>query len=267
MSEQNQAKLIAAIVTFLLMIGVILLLFWLVLRYDGERPVKWPPEDTSELLLDGEYVKYGDISQPVNESEPAPSAENSDAQEGEDLTDSGEPAEEAPVLVSSEKESPMKETKKPEPVKTGPTAAEIAEQERIKKEQEAAKKINNRVKGSSWNNTSTSTGSSGSPNGNSSTGALSGTVGIGYNLGNRKPIKEVKPQIREKIGIIVISIRVNRVGEVTEARYLSSQSSGAAAGEKTIRESCEEAAKKCKFSADPDAPASQIGTITFYIND
>lgn len=258
MSEQNQAKLIAAIVTFLLMIGVILLLFWLVLRYDGERPVKWPPEDTSELLLDGEYVKYGDISQPVNESEPAPTAENSNAQEGEDLTDSGEPAEETPTLVSSNQESPMKETKKPEPVKTGPTAAEIAEQERIKKEQEAAKKINNRVKFGSSNNTSTSTGSSGSPNGNSSTGALSGTPG--HNLKGRSLESWVKPS-GTVTGTIVIAITVNRQGQVVKANY--SAGSGPIAASPEARKSCVQAALQSKFSVDLDAPASQTGTITY----
>ena len=69
----------------------------------------------------------------------------------------------------------MKEQAKPKPAPTGPTKEELAERERVKREKERAEKqskISDRLK--SGFSGKKGSGKTGSPNGNSTTGAVSG---------------------------------------------------------------------------------------------
>ena len=107
-----------------------MLLLLLYLRSTADKPRVWPPEDTSELLLSGEFVQYGDIQQPdMSAHEPAPTPATEPAEPTEDLNAAGEPAPEPAPLVSSKVESPVKVKETPRPEKTGPTKEELAEME------------------------------------------------------------------------------------------------------------------------------------------
>lgn len=259
MDESRNDRLIALLLTLLVVGATVGALFWLSLVYAGERPRKWPPEDTSELLMEGEYVKYGDTPEYTQEQELQVAESSTDAMpDGNDLTDSGEPADQTPPTVTSTDESPMKVQEKPQPEKTGPTKEELAEQEKIKQQQEAASKINNRVNfGGSSSGTNTS-GTSGSTNGNSQSGSLSGTPG--YNLKGRTLSNWSKPT-GTKIGTIVVNIWVNRQGKVIKAIY--ARGTGAIASDNAARKSCEKAALNSSFSVNLDGPAEQSGTITY----
>ena len=105
---------------------------------------------------------------------------------------------------------------------------------------------------------STGQGKAGSTNGNSSTGALSGTPG--FNLKGRTMDSWSKPQ-PGPLGTITVKVSVNRQGQVTEASYQSG--TGAAAANASTRQNCVNAARASRFSVDNDAPAIQTGTITY----
>lgn len=259
MDNDFRPKLIALIITLLIVILTVILLLLLSLHYTGDQPRKWPPEDTSELLLDGEYVAIGDIQQ-IMQTDPNPASEaTSEATpDSDDMIDSGEAATETSPLVSSAEESPMKVKEKPKPEKSGPTAEELAEQERIKQQKEAAERISNRVNFGGAQSGTNTTGTSGSPNGNAASGALAGMPGT--NLKGRTLASWEKPT-GTATGTIVVSVRVNRQGRVIQAVYISG--TGAIASSSSARKSCEQAALRSKFSVDLDAPAEQTGTITY----
>ena len=101
-------------------------------------------------------------------------------------------------------------------------------------------------------------GSAGSPNGNATVGAVSGSPG--FNLKGRTLADWHRPA-SAPLGTITIRVSVNRQGKVTSASYLSG--TGAAAASQSARQSCIAAARQSQFSVDEDAPASQTGTITY----
>ena len=110
MNRDDRRRRIEALTATLITVGLILLaLLTARLRYNGDEPRVWPPVDSAELLLAGEYVMAGDIPQPeLNDPRPAPEAAEQPAPEADDLTDTGTPAPETAPVVSSEQESPMK---------------------------------------------------------------------------------------------------------------------------------------------------------------
>jgi hypothetical protein len=267
MQQSDKDRIFAGIGTAL---AVLVLLLWIMLSefriniadIEGRT---WPPVDSSEIVFGGEFVKLGDIPLPVDQqAEPMPqeSAEEP-TYEGTDLADAGEKAEVAPTPVASEKPSPMKVEKKAEtPEKKGPTKEELAEQERIKrqKEQEAqSKKISSGMKNSFSNSSKASSGTSGSSNGNSNSGALAGTPG--YSLKGRTA--ESWGATRSTLaGSITIRVSVNRQGYVVGTpSYVAG--TGPAAANSQVRQSCINAARSSRFSVDLDAPAEQVGTITW----
>ncbi len=260
MSSGNQPRIIAAASTVVISVAVLLLLLSLYLRYTGDEPRKWPPEDTSELLLDGEYVKLGDIPQPKHEdvNKSAPSSQKA-TPPTDDLVDAGEAAPEpAPIVANTKQESPMKVQEKPVPEKTGPTQEELAEREKARQQKEAADKIAKRVNFNGTGKGKSESGKSGSANGNSNTGALKGTPGT--NLKGRTLASWSKPSGAET-GTITIQVRVNRQGYVVKASYMSG--TGPIASSASARSSCEQAAMQSRFSVDLDAVAEQVGSITY----
>ena len=256
----NKTRTTALICTVVLLALILLLLLTLYLRYSGEEKRVWPPENTSELLMEGEYVKLGDVPEPrVEKPTPAPAASQPEPkQETEDLHDAGKPADMAPATVTSTKESPMKVAKKPKPEKPGPTKEELEAEAKAKREAETAKKISSRVNFGGQKNGKAAEGSAGSPNGNATTGALAGSPG--FSLRGRSLESWSSPS-GTTTGTIIIRVRVNREGHVTSASYQGG--SGAISSDANARRSCEQAATRSKFSVSQDAPAEQVGTITY----
>lgn len=223
------------------------------LRYNSTDNVqKWPPADSSEILLGGEYVMAGDIPEPGLNDIPAATADSET--QSTQATEQAEPAPEP--LVTSDRQSPAK-TEKANTDKNQATKKRDKKDEQARRDAESAKaekatasRINNRVTFGS--------GKSGSPQGSDATGAVSGISTGG--LGNRHAIDLPRPP-RGPLGRIIITIKVDRRGNVTSASFLSGE--GAAAASAQARAGCIAAARRARFSESPDAPISQTGTLTY----
>ncbi len=262
-NNKVRAGAITAVIVLLLIVWMLTANINLTLDFSADR--KWPPVDSSEIVFGGEFVKLGDFAQPTPKRSKTKSSEmqkqEEPSHEGTYMQNGGLPSAEEPETVSSELESPAKVTKKPEPKKTGPTKEELAERERIRKEKEQAQKskqINSGMKNMFNRSEKGSNGKEGSPQGNSTIGATSGSPG--YSLAGRTAEGWGRPSSAHG-GTITIRVKVNRKGHVVSATYLSG--SGSAAAQPSVRQSCIQAARQSRFSVDDNAPAEQTGTITW----
>lgn len=265
----NKNKIIALIATLAVHIVALLILVFTALHY------KWPPDDLNlaeqkpqeEIMFGGEFVQLGNVEQPAADemqpSSPDEATETADEPKlpGNELKDAGEAQEQPKQVVTQKAESPMKvkkEEKKPKEKPKGATKSEQAEQDKLKAQQEAErKKISNRVKfGTSG---STGSGKAGSPNGNSSSGALTGKPGIG-GLGGYTLESWSRPSSSLE-GTITIQVKVNARGNVVSASYASG--TGAAAGNQAARNSCIAAARQSSFSVPKNTTTDAVGTITY----
>ncbi len=250
--------------TLLFHVIVVVILASLYLRYSPSEQAerKWPPVDSSEVLFGGEFVMTGDSPELAESSqEPAPAEVHEPtppAPQAPSVENTGTPAPTPAPVVTSERPSPAKVIKETPKEPTGPTKAEIEAAERAKREAETRQQIANKVQFGKSGTGSTGQGKAGSTNGNSSTGALSGTPG--FNLKGRTMDLWSKPQ-PGPLGTITVKVSVNRQGQVTEASYQSG--TGAAAANASTRQNCVNAARASRFSVDNDAPAIQTGTITY----
>ena len=109
------------------------------------------------------------------------------------------------------------------------------------------------------------TGTEGSKEGNSSTGAKTGTGGYGtFDLGGRslgtgslpKPAYNVQEE-----GRVVVNITVNPAGQVV-ATSINPQTNTV---NSALRKAAEDAARKARFNT-VDGVTNQTGTITYYFN-
>lgn len=268
MRQKDKDRTFAALGTILVLAFLFLWIALSEFRVDiaDMESRKWPPVDSSEIVFGGEYVKFGDMPQPEPQQNPEPLPQESaqePAYEGTDLRDAGPKAETPAPTVASDRPSPMKVEKKPEtPEKKGPTKEELAERERIKrqKEQEAkSRKISSGIKNSFKRDNKSAKGTPGSADGNSDSGVLSGTPG--FSLKGRTP--ESWGRTRSTLaGTIIIRVSVNRQGHVVGTPvYVGG--SGPAAASLEVRRTCINAARESRFSVDLDAPAEQVGTITW----
>ncbi|QIU94331.1 cell envelope integrity protein TolA [Bacteroides faecium] len=197
--------------------------------------------------------------------------------------------EEETVTLKPKTEEPKKETVKPkevtkpkEPVKKPEKteaekaaeakrlAEEKAERERKAAEEAARKRVSGAFgKGAQMEgNKGTSasgTGTEGSKEGNSSTGAKTGTGGYGtFDLGGRslgtgslpKPAYNVQEE-----GRVVVNITVNPAGHVISTGINPQTNTVSSA----LRKAAEDAAKKARFNT-VDGVTNQTGTITYYFN-
>lgn len=226
------------------LLALLLLTLFLQAPSASDRAAReWPPADSSELLLGGEYVMVGDVPEAGVNDAPAPPQKAADP---------------APVAkpVSPEPSEPLVASTHASPAKTSPSADASKRADELKRQAEKAEQerraneINSRV--------AFGKGKSGQPDGNSASGAVSGVAADG--LGNRQVMSLPKPA-RGPLGTVKIRIKVNRDGVVTSASYQGG--SGAAAADAATRQSCVDAARRARFSPDPQAPASQNGTLTY----
>lgn len=197
--------------------------------------------------------------------------------------------EEETVTLKPKTEEPKKETVKPkevvkpkEPVKKPEKteaekaaeakrlAEEKAERERKAAEEAARKRVSGAFgKGAQMTGNkgtaASGTGTEGSKEGNSSTGAKTGTGGYGtFDLGGRslgtgslpKPVYNVQEE-----GCVVVNITVNPAGQVISTS-ISPQTNTV---NSTLRKAAEDAAKKARFNTI-DGVNNQTGTITYYFN-
>lgn len=241
MENQRKSRGIALAGTIIVHAIILIVLCTTVLSHQPKEKI------LNEILFGGEYVILEDNTLRGSDyetypTEPATSPENNTV----------------PETITSEQESPMKINEAEQAENKQPSHDEIARQEEEKKRKEAAERINNRVKFNDRENGSKS-GDSDTTNGNSTTGASSGTPG--YNLKGRTAERWGTPKSRSLSGKITIRVRVNRQGKVTSAEYAGGE--GPAAANESIRQSCIGASLESRFSIDMDAPTEQSGTITW----
>lgn len=259
---ERRTEWTAALVTFVIVVLIGLTVAFMKLTYIPSSLVReWPPADSSELLFAGEYVVAGDVLEPeVSATEPAQEASAEEPlTEGLDMNSQGEPQEAPAPPVTSERTSPMKVTPAKKEEKTGPTKAEIeAQRAKEKAQNETRQKIAGQMKFGSNSSSGSGKGKTGSPEGNSAVGKVSGAPG--FSLEGRTLAHWELPVKTAPNGSVSLRVVVNQQGKVIEATVKSS--SGAAANE-AVRAACIAAARKCRFSVKLDAPSRQSGTLTY----
>ncbi|MBN1387458.1 MAG: hypothetical protein JW965_03375 [Bacteroidales bacterium] len=93
-------------------------------------------------------------------------------------------------------------------------------------------------------------------------GAGTGTEGVSFNLAGRQAQSLPKPDYDiQNEGIVVVEVRVDRNGNVTQA---TPGVKGSTTLEEYFLKVARDAAMAAKFDRKPDAPATQVGTITYH---
>lgn len=228
---------------------------------------EWPPEPSQEIVFEpveelyatGEFVRTGDVTDPVTPvDEPAPSDVTRDVptQDAPDTRNAGE-AGTQPKVNTSEQPSPAKVQKE----KEGPTKEEL-EQERRRQEAQKQQQAKQNVAKATEKAFGGSKGKStpGATEGNNPTGtAVTGTPGNG--LAGRT-LEKWTTVHGKKLGTIAVRVKVDAQGRVTSATYSASGSSGTVAGDQAMRQACIQRSKECRFSV-VEGSAVQTGTITW----
>ena len=290
MDRRKKGEYIGVLGTLLVHVAVIALLIlvsFTVPRPDedaGGVPVMMGDVDAANGFDDPSLVDV-DI---MDEDAAAPAETEPELPSEQDLLTQ---TEEETVTLKPKTEEPKKETVKPkevvkpkEPVKKPEKteaekaaeakrlAEEKAERERKAAEETAKKRVSGAFgKGAQMTGnkgTATSgTGTQGSKDGNSSTGAKTGTGGEGtFVLGGRSlgaGTRLPKPEcnVREE-GRVVVNITVNPAGLVVGTSVNLSLTN---TSDRTLRKAALDAAKKARFEA-VDGVTNQTGTITYYFN-
>lgn len=233
MNEENRRKLISAIIMlFVSLIGTGIL-FVVALPYPDPPPpelgVEMNAEELSDIGNDFDNASEGgeDVSNNVASNYSKENIVNQDT-------------EETPISSKrNETVTPKKENEKP---------AEPAINQNALFSKGKVKKGNGGSQGISEG--------SGSGAGGNGEGK-----GVSFNLGGRGAKELVPPSASNNTpGKIVVEIFVDKEGNVVRAK---AGVKGTTISNSNLYRKCEQAARKCKFAADPNAPEEQRGTITY----
>ena len=233
-------KLIGLIVSIVAHGLLILCLLLMGLRY----PDPPPPELGVEMDM-GEFSDVGTDSEHAAEGGEDLSSESSYA--NDDNNELTQQSEDVP-LTSKKTPSPTKNKKKPKD--------NVKPQSEETKIDQNALFTKGRVKKGSGGSTGVGEGSG------KGSGGEGGGSGISFSLAGRgsKSLPEPTATSSEN-GSIVVEIRVDQEGNVVSAK---AGARGTTLWEdKKLWRLCEQAAKKSKFTANPDAPELQPGKITY----
>ncbi len=276
MDRRKKGEYIGVLGTLLVHVAVIALLIlvsFTVPRPDedaGGVPVMMGDVDAANGFDDPSLVDV-DI---MDEDAAAPAETEPELPSEQDLLTQTKKETVKPKEVVKPKE-PVKNPEKTEAEKAAEAkrlAEEKAERERKAAEETAKKRVSGAFgKGAQMTGnkgTATSgTGTQGSKDGNSSTGAKTGTGGEGtFDLGGRSlgaGTRLPKPEcnVREE-GRVVVNITVNPAGLVVGTSVNLSLTN---TSDRTLRKAALDAAKKARFEA-VDGVTNQTGTITYYFN-
>lgn len=92
-------------------------------------------------------------------------------------------------------------------------------------------------------------------------GTVGGGEGISFSLGNRAAQSLPAPEYpKQKSGVVVVEVTVDRNGVVTAAR---GGVRGSTTYDSDLVSAAEKAARRARFNVSQDAPAYQTGTITY----
>ena len=232
-------KLIGLIVSIVAHGLLILCLLLMGLRY----PDPPPPELGVEMDM-GEFSDVGTDSEHAAEGGEDLSSESSYA--NDDNNELTQQSEDVP-LTSKKTPSPTKNKKKPKD--------NVKPQSEETKIDQNALFTKGRVKKGSGGSTGVGEGSG------KGSGGEGGGSGISFSLAGRgkKSLPEPTATSSEN-GSIVVEIRVDQEGNVVFAK---AGVRGTTLWDTNLWRRCEQAAKKSEFTAKPDAPELQKGTITY----
>ena len=218
---------------------LILCLLLMGLRY----PDPPPPELGVEMDM-GEFSDVGTDSEHAAEGGEDLSSESSYA--NDDNNELTQQSEDVP-LTSKKTPSPTKNKKKPKD--------NVKPQSEETKIDQNALFTKGRVKKGSGGSTGVGEGSG------KGSGGEGGGSGIAFSLAGRGSNELHKPTATSPAnGSIVVEIRVDQEGNVVFAKAVWK---GTTLTDKNLWRLCEQAAKDSKFTAKPDAPELQKGTITY----
>lgn len=232
-------KLIGLIVSIVAHGLLILCLLLMGLRY----PDPPPPELGVEMDM-GEFSDVGTDSEHAAEGGEDLSSESSYA--NDDNNELTQQSEDVP-LTSKKTPSPTKNKKKPKD--------NVKPQSEETKIDQNALFTKGRVKKGSGGSTGVGEGSG------KGSGGEGGGSGVAFSLAGRgsKSLPEPNATSSEN-GSIVVEIRVDQEGNVVFAKAVWK---GTTLTDTNLWRRCEQAAKKSKFTAKPDAPELDPGTITY----
>ena len=232
-------KLIGLIVSIVAHGLLVLCLLLMGLRY----PDPPPPELGVEMDM-GEFSDVGTDSEHAAEGGEDLSSESSYA--NDDNNELTQQSEDVP-LVSKKTPSPAKNKKKPKD--------NVKPQSEETKIDQNALFTKGRVKKGSGGSTGVGEGSG------KGSGGEGGGSGIAFSLAGRGSNELHKPTATSPAnGSIVVEIRVDQEGNVVFAK---AGVRGTTLWDTNLWRRCEQAAKKSKFTAKPDAPELDPGTITY----
>jgi hypothetical protein len=256
-NEQKERKSRIAAIAGTIVFHALLLLSLLLLAL--RTPLPLPGEEGVEVNLGYSDDGIGDIQPEIpalspNAAPPPSQAKNDDQY----LTEN---TEDAPAI-----EKIKKKTEKPNPTPvTKPTpAVEKPKEPTVNQKALYPGKSNKTSEGGNQGITG-KPGDQGKPGGTPDSPNYDGNGGkgngISYDLDGRGARSLPKPVYNSpEQGKIVVSIKVNRLGQVT---YASAGAKGTTISEINLRQQAESAARKTLFASDDDAPEEQRGTITY----
>ena len=237
-------------------LGVLLVLFGV------STPLPLPGEQ-------GILINFGDDINGAGSIEPRPAPKQTtqpvqSQQEQAEQTPLTQDFEDAPSIPEPEKETPKPEEKKTED-KPAEEVKPVEEKPREvnKKALFPGQKTDGNTSGEGETGTEGNQGSNeGSVDSQSRVGGtVGGGDGISFSLGNRSALKLPTPEYpSQKSGTVVVEVRVDRNGNVTSVR---GGMRGSTTNDSELIKAAERAARLAKFDVDPNATATQTGTITY----
>jgi hypothetical protein len=255
-NEQKERKFRIAAIAGTIVFHALLLLTLLLLAL--RTPLPLPSEEGVEVNLGYSDDGMGDLQPEVPALSPAAAPPPSQAKADDQYVT--ENTEEAPVIEKVKKKT---EKTNPSPVTKSTTVEKpkepVVNQKALYpgKSKQTSEGGNQGITGKPGDQ-GKENGTPGSPNytGNGGKGN-----GISYDLGGRGAQSLPKPTYNSpEQGKIVVSIKVNRQGQVT---YASAGAKGTTISEINLRQQAENAARKTLFAPDANAPEEQRGTITY----
>lgn len=262
MNNPKKDKVLAVFGTLLIHALVVLILFLMAFR----TPLPLPGEEGVEVDL-GLYNQGMGQVQPERPAIPEPAApskphEDESTKSKDDVVT--QDTEEAPSIKTEKKKDPKEETvtKPKETPKETPKEPEEKPQPTVN--QRALFKGSEKSQDGGSEGITSQPGDQGNPNGLAGIKKYDGQGGqgngTGYDLGGRgaKSLQRPSKDFPEE-GHIVVEIWVDREGNVVR----TSIAKGTDITNNEMRNMALEAARRSKFSPDPNAPEEQRGTITY----
>lgn len=238
---ENKRKLISVVATILFHAVALILLLAIGLPYQDPPPPEIGVEMSADDLTDAEIEDgfAGERGGGETTDEPTPSANNENDSYANQNTES------APLSATNTKKAVKKQTNEEPQVDQNA----LFQKGKVKKS------------GSGTGNGGGHGSSNGSGSGEGVSGSGMGTDGASFSLSGRGAKSISKPKAnRNETGKVVVEIKVDQQGNVVEAH---AGAKGTTLMNTNIWRTCEQAAKRSKFSSKSDAPELQRGTITY----